>query len=98
MKLTYEDRKRSQEALDPLLSQRMKSAMVDFSTLYQLTQRESEMLFLSVVNGYSNREISELCIISEKTVKNHLANLMNKIGVHSMRQLFSVLLRYTLSS
>ncbi|WP_083676054.1 helix-turn-helix transcriptional regulator [Paenibacillus sp. FSL H8-0548] len=72
--------------------------MQDFSNVHRLTQRESELLILSVVYGFSNREISKKCVISEKTVKNHLANIMNKIGVRSIRKLFPLLLCHVLSS
>ncbi len=85
-------------ALHDFLIRRLDPAMQDFSTLYRLTQRETEILILSVVQGLSNREISEKCVISEKTVKNHLANIMNKIGIRSMRKLFSMLLYHVLSS
>ncbi|MGO4545557.1 LuxR C-terminal-related transcriptional regulator [Paenibacillus sp. 2TAB23] len=110
MKLIYEDRIPSHEeliiqdcvaaneALEHSVAQKLNCAMQQFSLIYRLTQRESEMLTLSVIHGLSNREISEKCVISEKTVKNHLANLMNKIGVHSMRKLFSMLLHHAFSS
>jgi DNA-binding NarL/FixJ family response regulator len=62
----------------------------DFSSCYRLTQRESEILSLLASYGYTNREIAEHCCISEKTVKIHLANIMNKIGISSMRRLFSM--------
>ncbi|CAM4479728.1 DNA-binding NarL/FixJ family response regulator [Paenibacillus endophyticus] len=110
MKLTYEDRKPSleeliiqkcvaaNEALEHSVAQKLNCSMQEFSLIYRLTQRESEILALSVIHGFSNREISEKCVISEKTVKNHLANLMNKIGAHSMRKLFSMLLHHALSA
>jgi DNA-binding CsgD family transcriptional regulator len=36
-------------------------------------------------------------VISEKTVKNHLANIMKKIGIRSTRQLLSLLFNHVLS-
>jgi len=110
VKLPYEFKKPPHEAIikhnygieyedmKDLLIRRLGPVMHDFSTIYRLTQRESEILILSAVYGFSNREISEKCVISEKTVKNHLANLMNKIGIRSMRKLFSLLLFHALSS
>jgi DNA-binding NarL/FixJ family response regulator len=86
------------EALHDFLIPRLDAALQGFPTLYRLTQRETEILILSVVHGLSNREISEKCVISEKTVKNHLANIMNKIGIRSMRKLFSLLLYHVLTS
>ncbi|MDD9266550.1 helix-turn-helix transcriptional regulator [Paenibacillus sp. GCM10023248] len=67
-----------------------------FFNKYGLTQRESEILSLIVTHGYTNKEIAENCCISEKTVKIHLANIMNKIGIGSMRRLLALLLRQAL--
>lgn len=67
-----------------------------FFANYGLTQRESEILSLLVTHGYTNREIAESCYISEKTVKIHLANIMSKIGIGSMRKLLAMLLQQAL--
>lgn len=67
-----------------------------FSTNYGLTQRESEILALIATHGYTNKEIAENCCISEKTVKIHLANIMSKIGIGSMRRLLALLLQQVL--
>jgi DNA-binding NarL/FixJ family response regulator len=45
-----------------------------------LTDRERTILRL-IAGGYSNREISELLDISDGTVKNHISNLLSKLGV-----------------
>lgn len=45
-----------------------------------LTERESEILRL-MTGGYSNREIAEALRISEGTVKNHVSNILSKLGV-----------------
>jgi DNA-binding NarL/FixJ family response regulator len=45
-----------------------------------LTDRESEILRL-MTGGYSNREIAEALGISEGTVKNHVSNILSKLGV-----------------
>lgn len=68
-----------------------------FSANYGLTQRETEILSLLATYGYSNREIAESCYISEKTVKIHLANIMSKIGIGSMRKLLTLLLQHALT-
>ncbi|HXP52798.1 MAG TPA: response regulator transcription factor [Bacteroidia bacterium] len=47
-----------------------------------LTKREEEIVRL-VVQGLSNKQISKRLFISEKTVKNHLGNIFNKLGVSS---------------
>lgn len=51
----------------------------------QLTQREIEVLRL-VAEGRSNRQIAQALFISEKTVKNHLTNIFQKIGVSDRTQ------------
>ncbi|OCT11062.1 hypothetical protein A8709_05020 [Paenibacillus pectinilyticus] len=67
-----------------------------FYSNYGLTQREKEILSLLATYGYTNKEIAENCCISEKTVKIHLANIMNKIGIGSMRKLLALLLQQAL--
>lgn len=45
----------------------------------ELTNREHEVLKL-LVRGMSNRKISKALAISESTVKNHMNNLLSKLG------------------
>lgn len=45
-----------------------------------LTNREQEVFELLVLNK-STKEISEFLGISEKTVRNHISNAMQKLGV-----------------
>ncbi|RYD04729.1 hypothetical protein N752_12445 [Desulforamulus aquiferis] len=45
-----------------------------------LTDRELEVL-KQVAKGQSNKDIANSLFISEKTVKNHLTNIFQKIGV-----------------
>ena len=45
-----------------------------------LTNREKEVLTLLISNR-STREISEELHISEKTVRNHISNVMQKLSV-----------------
>ncbi|MDD2443835.1 MAG: response regulator transcription factor [Desulfotomaculaceae bacterium] len=50
-----------------------------------LTKREYDVLRL-VANGDSNRSIADKLYISEKTVKNHLTNIFQKLGVEDRTQ------------
>ena len=50
-----------------------------------LTEREREILAL-LARGASNREISQTLYIASGTVKNHLSNIMSKLGVHDRTQ------------
>jgi DNA-binding NarL/FixJ family response regulator len=84
------------ERADDFLIKRMSDAIEGFSNNYHITKRESEILILIAVHGFSNREIAEKCVISEKTVKNHLANIMEKMGTRSMRKMLSLLFSHVL--
>ncbi len=46
----------------------------------ELTPRETEILRL-MTGGYSNREIASALTLSEGTVKNHVSNILGKLGV-----------------
>ena len=53
--------------------------------LEDLTPREQEILQL-IAQGSSNREIAQQLYISEKTVKNHITNLLSRLGVRDQTQ------------
>ena len=50
-----------------------------------LTEREREILTL-VAKGASNRQIAEDLFLAEGTVKNHLSNILSKLGVRDRTQ------------
>jgi DNA-binding NarL/FixJ family response regulator len=50
-----------------------------------LTEREREILTL-VAKGASNRQISEHLFITEGTVKNHMSNILSKLGLRDRTQ------------
>jgi DNA-binding CsgD family transcriptional regulator len=55
----------------------------EFSSLDQpdpLTERETEILRL-MAGGYSNKEIANSLGVAEGTVKNHVSNILSKMGV-----------------
>jgi two-component system, NarL family, nitrate/nitrite response regulator NarL len=51
-----------------------------------LSQRELEIVIL-VAQGYKNKEMAERMFISEQTVKNHLHNIFDKVGVSDRLEL-----------
>ncbi|HYA16381.1 MAG TPA: response regulator transcription factor [Bryobacteraceae bacterium] len=51
-----------------------------------LSQREMEIVVL-VAQGYKNKEMAERMFISEQTVKNHLHNIFDKVGVSDRLEL-----------
>jgi len=52
----------------------------------QLSHREREVIVL-IAQGHKNKEISEKMFITEQTVKNHLHNVFDKLGVSDRLQL-----------
>ena len=63
----------------------------------QLTQRELEVLQLAA-DGLGNREIAGRLVVSEKTVKNHIANIFSKLQVNDRTQAILYALRKGLVS
>jgi len=53
---------------------------------FGLTHRELEVVS-AVVDGYSNKEIGQHCHIEENTVKHHLSNIFDKLGVSTRLEL-----------
>lgn len=58
---------------------------------YQISTREREIMEL-ILQGKSNKEIEEMLFISYNTVKNHIYNLYQKLGVKSRGQLIHFIL------
>ncbi|HHX79684.1 MAG TPA: helix-turn-helix transcriptional regulator [Acholeplasmataceae bacterium] len=57
-----------------------------------LTNREREIFNLLIMN-YDTTEISEKLGISEKTVRNHISNVIQKLGVKGRSQAILELIR-----
>jgi DNA-binding NarL/FixJ family response regulator len=53
---------------------------------FGLTPRELEIVS-TVVAGYANKEIAESLTISEDTVKHHMSNVFDKLGVSTRLEL-----------
>jgi len=71
----------------PAVTQRLlkglENLQTDFYSLDQpdpLTERETEILRL-MAGGYSNKEIANSLGVAEGTVKNHVSNILSKMGV-----------------
>jgi DNA-binding NarL/FixJ family response regulator len=41
----------------------------------------------AIVSGYSNRQIAEKMSISQSTIKHHLTNIFDKLGVYNRLEL-----------
>lgn len=60
--------------------------MVEYrKPLHLLTKRECQVLQL-LADGKSNRAVAETLYISEKTVKNHVSNILQKMSVNDRTQ------------
>lgn len=71
----------------PMVTQRLLLGLErmqnDFTSLDRpdpLTERETEILRL-MAGGYSNKEIANSLGVAEGTVKNHVSNILSKLGV-----------------
>jgi DNA-binding NarL/FixJ family response regulator len=79
------------EALRPRNNARPSSPGRD----YGLTVREL-LVVAGVVAAFPNREIAQRLDISEKTVKNHLTNIFDKLGVSTRMELAMFALKHAL--
>ncbi len=61
------------------------SRNAEFNPFAELTTREMDVLRL-IAAGMSNREIAETLVISEKTVKSHITNLLDKLHLGDRTQ------------
>jgi DNA-binding NarL/FixJ family response regulator len=53
--------------------------------LSELTPRERDILY-RIAQGANNREIAEQLFLSEKTVRNHVSNLLSRLGLRDRTQ------------
>jgi DNA-binding NarL/FixJ family response regulator len=75
----------SSAPIEPAVTASATPAFVGGSNVVLLTEREREILAL-LARGASNREISETLYIAGGTVKNHLSNILGKLGVRDRTQ------------
>ena len=73
--------------IEPVITERIMRALEKSDSSFEaadlpepLTDRERTILRL-LAGGYSNKEIGELLNITDGTVKNHISNLLAKLGV-----------------
>jgi NarL family two-component system response regulator LiaR len=80
---------RGQSSLHPAITrkllQELSSPAQAESLIESLTEREVQVLRL-VAQGQSNRDIAGELMISEATVRTHVSNILNKLGLSSRTQ------------
>ena len=82
----YLDSSVSHAVVENLMKSPLKAAKITDADYATLTPREQEVMrFLA--EGLSSKAVAEKLFISPKTVENHRANIMNKLGLHSTIEL-----------
>jgi DNA-binding NarL/FixJ family response regulator len=76
----------SYRVVEKLMQTPQKEMKITDAAYETLTPREQEIMVL-LAEGCSAKEAAEKLFISPKTVENHRANIMNKLGLHSTLEL-----------
>ncbi|MBM4320154.1 MAG: response regulator transcription factor [Deltaproteobacteria bacterium] len=79
------------QAAQPASSENRSVRLASFLETLPISRREREIL-TKLVQGMTNREIADSLVISERTVKNHLVNIYQKLEVENRSQLFNMIL------
>lgn len=95
--------RRGEALLDPTVTHRVLRQMRqteqlrEISAFRDLTKRELEVLVL-VSQGKSNRGIARTLAVSEKTVRNHVSSLLDKLGLNNRIELATYAVKHRLGS
>jgi DNA-binding NarL/FixJ family response regulator len=78
---------RGEVHLDPAIARQLTRSLVAPrpQAADALTEREREVLVL-VAQGVSNQQIADSLVISERTARTHVSNILGKLGVASRTQ------------
>jgi len=82
----YLDSSVSHAVVENLMKSPLKAAKITDADYATLTPREQEVMRL-LAEGLASKEVAEKLFISPKTVENHRANIMSKLGLHSTIEL-----------
>lgn len=80
-------------AFPPAILQKLYRAGAQDAPLAALSAREMEIAEY-VAQGYSNKVIGAKLDLSDNTVRNHLANIMQKLGFHNRVQVATLVLQH----
>jgi DNA-binding NarL/FixJ family response regulator len=78
---------RGEVHLDAAIAKQLTRSLVtpEPGTVNSLTDREREVLVL-VAQGLSNQQIADALVVSERTARTHVSNILGKLGVASRTQ------------
>jgi DNA-binding NarL/FixJ family response regulator len=78
---------RGEVHLDPAIARQLTRSLLapTARSVNALTDREREILVL-VAKGLSNQQIADALVISERTARTHVSNILSKLGVASRTQ------------
>jgi DNA-binding NarL/FixJ family response regulator len=79
--------RRGEVHLDPAIARQLTRSLLapTARSVNALTDREREILVL-VAKGLSNQQIADALVISERTARTHVSNILSKLGVASRTQ------------
>jgi two-component system, NarL family, response regulator DevR len=90
-----------QSLLDPDAAQRARTRMTTLASGTEhlpgeeLTEREREVLAL-VARGYTNKQIADTLSITEKTARNHVSHILEKLGLSRRSEAAAYAVEYKL--
>ncbi len=79
-------------SIEKLPSLRKQDRFQTFSSHHKLTQKESKVFGL-IIKGMSNQAIADTLYCSLATIKTHLQNIFNKLGLNSKTEVISLYLQ-----
>ena len=91
--------RRGEVHLDPAIARQLTRSLVapTARAVDALTDREREVLVL-VAQGLSNQQIADALVISERTARTHVSNILGKLGVASRTQAALLAIREGIAS
>ena len=91
--------RRGEAHLDPAIARQLTRSLMTpaAQTVDALTDREREVLRL-VAQGLSNQQIADALVISERTARTHVSNILGKLGVASRTQAALLAIREGIAS
>jgi two-component system nitrate/nitrite response regulator NarL len=96
----WADRKVAADAIRQMLATRASAPPIragsDYGKAVTLSKREKEVAAL-VAQGFKNKDIADSLFISEQTVKNHMHNIFEKLGVSDRLELALVAFHHGLA-